>query len=438
MSSPKFLPVETLNSLVLGGLKEPVVFKQYLRNDKSSKNLESWQMLSWNIDKWADVLQDNKLKVRLGHRKSESSEPQWEGTCYSSHMTFNELFTWSKGKSKCHTSCGKELSSEYYWAYYDYVYMKDEINLDVLKQKVSWDIFGFPKRGANDSSIWIGTTNAHTPCHKDTYGCNLVAQVYGNKQWTLFPPDQTQCLYPTRIPYEESSIYSKIDFTNLDITRFPKMKNSTPLVVTLQPGDVLFVPKHWWHFVENLNFSISINTWIELPSDTEDQLKEALVVHQVGSACQATDSTEIISSILNPNMLHIATMTASEIFDCVQDRIEQYRKSQDSHRTKPYSDLSSKELVSNIHEHETSIVDWVQLSSCNVERIKQLTFSEYLSLRKPDNSLIKAANENLSKIGVDTCAINLKLLLSSLTDPRVVDVLTEVMLEKMTSLDITQ
>ena len=42
------------------------------------------------------------------------------------------------------------------------------------------------------------------------------------------------------------------------------LENVTPVVVVLEPGDVLFVPRHWWHYVESLDTSISINTWIEL------------------------------------------------------------------------------------------------------------------------------------------------------------------------------
>jgi oxalate decarboxylase/phosphoglucose isomerase-like protein (cupin superfamily) len=35
-------------------------------------------------------------------------------------------------------------------------------------------------------------------------------------------------------------------------------------VVTLKPGDVLFVPRHWWHYVENVGVAVSINSWIPL------------------------------------------------------------------------------------------------------------------------------------------------------------------------------
>lgn len=35
-------------------------------------------------------------------------------------------------------------------------------------------------------------------------------------------------------------------------------------MIDLEPGDVLYVPKNWWHLVENLETSISINTWVEL------------------------------------------------------------------------------------------------------------------------------------------------------------------------------
>ena len=57
-----------------------------------------------------------------------------------------------------------------------------------------------------------------TMCHhvQDSYGCNLVCQVAGSKQWTLFPPSASAHLSPTRVPYEESSVYSRVNMVNLE------------------------------------------------------------------------------------------------------------------------------------------------------------------------------------------------------------------------------
>ncbi len=47
-------------------------------------------------------------------------------------------------------------------------------------------------------------------------------------------------------------------------------------MVTLGPGDVLYAPPHWWHFVQCLDMSLSANTWIPLPSDDDDRVTEAV------------------------------------------------------------------------------------------------------------------------------------------------------------------
>ena len=46
-------------------------------------------------------------------------------------------------------------------------------------QDVKWSEFGFKERNGRESTLWIGTEGANTPCHLDSYGCNLVLQVQG-------------------------------------------------------------------------------------------------------------------------------------------------------------------------------------------------------------------------------------------------------------------
>ena len=87
------------------------------------------------------------------------------------------------------------------------------------------------------------------------------------KRWTLFSPEDSAYLYPKRLPFELTTIWSKINFKSINLEQFSNFSKATPRVIELHPGDVLFVPRHWWHFVENIPdqeipFTISVNHWI--------------------------------------------------------------------------------------------------------------------------------------------------------------------------------
>ena len=137
----------------------------------------------------------------------------------------------------------------------------------------------------SESTLWVGTVGAHTALHRDTYSYNLVAQLVGCKRWTLYPPGDDAHLYPTRLPYEESTVFSEARAPPplCDAARYPRMMCATPVEVTLEPGDVLFVPKHWWHHVicvddgDGGTVSISANMWVQTPCDAVDRVREALV-----------------------------------------------------------------------------------------------------------------------------------------------------------------
>ena len=121
-----------------------------------------------------------------------------------------------------------------YWMYADYKYMcqlcKDYPD---LLSSVDWSLFGFKGRDGRDSTLWMGSEGAHTPCHYDTYGCNFVAQLSGEKRWVLYSPGDSESLYPTRVPYEESSVFSRVSVVDPDLKTFPKFANATPYTVSV-------------------------------------------------------------------------------------------------------------------------------------------------------------------------------------------------------------
>ena len=116
-----------------------------------------------------------------------------------------------------------------YWIYADYKYMSHVCaeHQEMIKC-IDWGVFGFEGRNGNQSTLWVGSEGASTPCHYDTYGCNLVAQLSGKKKWTLFSPSDTEKLYPTRVPYEESSVFSSVNISNPLLQEFPLFKGASP------------------------------------------------------------------------------------------------------------------------------------------------------------------------------------------------------------------
>lgn len=91
-------------------------------------------------------------------------------------------------------------------------------------------------------------------------------------------------LYPSRIPYEESSVQSAVNVYSVDTKKFPKFAHARPLAVEVSPGEILFVPKHWCHHVQVAKApAVSVNVWVHLRSDSLDRVREGVVRTLVGS-----------------------------------------------------------------------------------------------------------------------------------------------------------
>ncbi|XP_073401388.1 HSPB1-associated protein 1 isoform X2 [Dendrobates tinctorius] len=261
---------------------------------------DDWPAARWTFPRLCDVLRDQMLRFRIGERKVEK-EPQFETRCDYVDATIAQFQDWVSGISEKASGPFGQFDGAESWAYADYKYLallfKDRPD---MLQEVSWADFGFPGRDGRDSTLWIGSRGANTPCHIDSYGCNLVLQVQGRKKWHLFPPEDTACLYPTRIPYEESSVFSKVNVVNPDRQRHPAFSRARPHVVTLHPGQVLVVPRRWWHYVESVDdVTVSVNTWLELDSDHAARVEEA-ITRTVVCAFKSAEGAESSGDWLNP------------------------------------------------------------------------------------------------------------------------------------------
>ncbi|XP_063518677.1 HSPB1-associated protein 1 isoform X2 [Pongo pygmaeus] len=197
-----------------------------------------WPARHWNAKYLSQVLHGKQIRFRMGMR-SMSTVPQFETTCNYVEATLEEFLTWNCDQSSI-SGPFRDYDHSKFWAYADYKYFVSlfEDKTDLF-QDVKWSDFGFPGRNGQESTLWIGSLGAHTPCHLDSYGCNLVFQV-------------------------------------------------------------LFVPRHWWHYVESIDpVTVSINSWIELEEDHLARVEEA-ITRMLVCALKTAENPQNTRAWLNP------------------------------------------------------------------------------------------------------------------------------------------
>ena len=140
-----------------------------------------------------------------------------------------------------------------------------------------------PAHDGSRSTLWLGSEQASTPTHYDSYGLNFVAQLLGRKLWRLRRPGPSSTMRPTRVPYEESSVFLEVDATargdhEEKVESMEEEEEEGEWYVELEAGEVLYVPRHWWHAViTTSDHALSINTWLDAPEDGAERIREAIV-----------------------------------------------------------------------------------------------------------------------------------------------------------------
>lgn len=94
----------------------------------------------------------------------------------------------------------------------------------------------------------------------------FLMQIYGQKQFIIFPPNQTRYLYP--LPSKVN--FSEVNVEKPDLEKFPLFAKAVPMTLVLQPGELLFIPSGWWHTTRMLSPSISISANVANESNWPD------------------------------------------------------------------------------------------------------------------------------------------------------------------------
>jgi ribosomal protein L16 Arg81 hydroxylase len=103
-------------------------------------------------------------------------------------------------------------------------------------------------------TLWLAPRATTSSLHHDGDYDNLNLQISGQKLFVLIPPPRHVALHA------HGSAESPVNPFVPDLARFPRFAEVDPLEATLAPGDVLFLPKYWWHCVYAALPSVNLST----------------------------------------------------------------------------------------------------------------------------------------------------------------------------------
>lgn len=133
-------------------------------------------------------------------------------------------------------------------------------------------------------NAWFGPRGTVSPMHTDPYH-NLLAQVVGHKYVRLYAPSESAKLYAfgaggssedagqevkqeqeqkEEQEHDQETMLgntSQVDVEHPDLLRHPLFAQAEYVETILGPGDVLYIPLEWWHYIRSLSTSFSVSFW---------------------------------------------------------------------------------------------------------------------------------------------------------------------------------
>ncbi|RYP37235.1 hypothetical protein DL767_003054 [Monosporascus sp. MG133] len=123
-------------------------------------------------------------------------------------------------------------------------------------------------------NAWFGPPGTITPLHNDPYH-NVLAQVVGRKYVRLYSPLETERMYARGkeggVEMGNTSLIDVGVVEGWDVAPYNEDEASAQSVAAfkdapfadciLEPGDLLYIPIGWWHYVRGLSVSFSVSFW---------------------------------------------------------------------------------------------------------------------------------------------------------------------------------
>lgn len=202
--------------------------------------LEDWPALTqWTPEYLKRQCGDQLIEAQYGRNNSPNYE--MESAKFKKQMAFSEYIDLIN-------SCGPTN---------DFYMTANNTNLNGQALKALWKdvplISEYLKvdNPTYQGFFWYGPPGTVTPLHHDLTN-NFMAQIQGSKLVRMIPPN--------RLPniYNHHHCYSNVDLGNIDYAQYPEFRGIKIIDVLIEPGDLLFLPVGYWHYVLGLERSITM------------------------------------------------------------------------------------------------------------------------------------------------------------------------------------
>eukprot|EP01116_Phalansterium_solitarium_P013552 TRINITY_DN30937_c0_g1_i1.p1 TRINITY_DN30937_c0_g1~~TRINITY_DN30937_c0_g1_i1.p1 ORF type:complete len:402 (+),score=133.98 TRINITY_DN30937_c0_g1_i1:85-1290(+) len=249
------------------------VFEKYIASSTPfimTDVVTSWPAWSlWRTDDYLldKVGRDTLLPLRSRFANDETrgdsgDEPEWYGE--TRQVRFGDfLRQWRQLADEGHRwSEEADRSGEYYYL----------ASLPIAKHfaPLAADVAvpPHPQQQRKSGNLWIGNAGQMTPVHHDFSTGDpgmdgLHAVIRGRKTFRLFDPELNAARFPRKTRWGRFH-QSMVDAGGLpSAARYPQFAGADCLQIDLRAGEMLYIPKLWWHHVVTEEPSISVNFWFQ-------------------------------------------------------------------------------------------------------------------------------------------------------------------------------
>lgn len=117
---------------------------------------------------------------------------------------------------------------------------------------------------AAGGTMWMGSSDILTPLHYDLAN-SLIAQVSGGNRFKIVAAGDVARVYNHQHTLSE---IKDLEGTEFDLARYPALAGVKQFDVTLEAGEILFMPVAWWYQARSIGFGASVTyTNFRWPND---------------------------------------------------------------------------------------------------------------------------------------------------------------------------